>query len=517
MWLVMNAVVLITTYSLVGLVAVWGALGGGHWFLRIAAVQLFLAFWLAAPDYSFWVAFFVQSAIVIVSLLSIRRLTGSRFSLNAAPQDAAVDQAPTFSLKDLFLLMLVLGGVLTVLARAWTTMQLQWLSAAAPGTAFAVITLMGVWAASTNRIWARLALLIVFFPGCMVAAWLWLARSARGRIGQVASIAGLLLIAAPPVAFYVWLVEPQFISLAAPPDENGMDDLLRAAEMVARPAIDVNALSGEPLRAYIAQNHRVLELARAALARPCQMTMPTDGTPLTDLNFERTQNLRQLGRVLAAAARNHLEAGDLHDAAEDYFQVVRLGDAMMHGGVMLHATIGVAIQGPGLEGLRQLLPQLDSAACQDLDSRLAKLDAEQEEFDEIAWREWQYAKKTTPWNVRWTLLQVPQLWDQSRQAAELAFRRGVAWRRLLRTHVALRRFWLAQGRRPETLEELVPRFLAALPLDPFSGRNFLYRRLADGYRLYSVGENGIDDGGEPARPATAANPAQGDLMLDDPL
>jgi hypothetical protein len=437
--------------------------------------------------------------------------------LNVARQDAAVDQTPTFSLKDLFLLMLVLGGVLSVLARAWTAMQSQWLSAVAPGTAFAVFTLMGVWAASASRMWARLTLLVVFFPGCVIAAWLWLARSARGRIGRVATIAGLLLIAAPPVAFYAWLVEPQLISLAAPPDENGMDDLLRAGEMVAKPAVDISALSHEALLRYLEHSKSALALARTALARPCQMTMPTDGTPLTDLNFERTQNLRQLGRVLAAAGRNHLESGDLHGAAHDYFQVVRLGDAMMHGGAMLHATIGVAIQGAGLEGLRQLLPQLDSAARQDLDARLAKLDAEQEEFDEIAAREWQYAKMTTPWNVRWTLLQVPQLWDQSRLAAELAFNRGMAWRRLLRTHLALRRFWLAENKYPESLEELVPHYLGELPFDPFSGSSLIYRRLPEGYRLYSVGENRIDDGGEPARPTTTAGPAQADLMLDDPL
>ena len=52
-WQLITFAVLITTYSLVGLVAVWGACGRGHWFVRIAAVQLFLAVWLARPMRSF--------------------------------------------------------------------------------------------------------------------------------------------------------------------------------------------------------------------------------------------------------------------------------------------------------------------------------------------------------------------------------------------------------------------------------------------------------------------------------
>lgn len=49
---------------------------------------------------------------------------------------------------------------------------------------------------------------------------------------------------------------------------------------------------------------------------------------------------------------------------------------------------------------------------------------------------------------------------------------------------------------PERLDELVPRYLAGTPIDPFSGRPFIYERRGDGYLLYSVGSNGVDDGGD---------------------
>jgi hypothetical protein len=57
------------------------------------------------------------------------------------------------------------------------------------------------------------------------------------------------------------------------------------------------------------------------------------------------------------------------------------------------------------------------------------------------------------------------------------------------------RYRLRHGRWPETLEALVPDFLREVGLDPFDGRPLKCRRLADGFVIYAVGPDGIDDGG----------------------
>ncbi len=49
---------------------------------------------------------------------------------------------------------------------------------------------------------------------------------------------------------------------------------------------------------------------------------------------------------------------------------------------------------------------------------------------------------------------------------------------------------------PETLAALVPKYLAAVPLDPFSDKPFVYERRGEGYLLASVGHNGVYDGGD---------------------
>jgi len=69
---------------------------------------------------------------------------------------------------------------------------------------------------------------------------------------------------------------------------------------------------------------------------------------------------------------------------------------------------------------------------------------------------------------------------------------------LARVACALERHRLAKGRYPETLAELAPNFISRLPVDPVNGGPLKYRLIDQNhYVLYSVGEDGVDDGGKP--------------------
>ncbi|MBL8762053.1 MAG: hypothetical protein JNL50_12205 [Phycisphaerae bacterium] len=66
--------------------------------------------------------------------------------------------------------------------------------------------------------------------------------------------------------------------------------------------------------------------------------------------------------------------------------------------------------------------------------------------------------------------------------------------------IALERCRLARGRYPEKLDELVPEFLPGVPEDPYFEKGFVYERGDDPaakgtYTLYSVGDDGEDNGG----------------------
>ncbi len=60
---------------------------------------------------------------------------------------------------------------------------------------------------------------------------------------------------------------------------------------------------------------------------------------------------------------------------------------------------------------------------------------------------------------------------------------------------ALAEYRARQGSYPAKLADLVPKYVAAVPKDIFSGGELHYTLQGDGYLLYSVGPNGKDDGG----------------------
>jgi hypothetical protein len=71
-----------------------------------------------------------------------------------------------------------------------------------------------------------------------------------------------------------------------------------------------------------------------------------------------------------------------------------------------------------------------------------------------------------------------------------------AWMELAAAALAVERYRLARGSLPESLGQLVPGYLAATPVDPFDGLALRFKRTDRGFILYSVGEDGKDDGGK---------------------
>jgi hypothetical protein len=68
--------------------------------------------------------------------------------------------------------------------------------------------------------------------------------------------------------------------------------------------------------------------------------------------------------------------------------------------------------------------------------------------------------------------------------------------RATRVVLAIAMFKRAEGRLPQTLDELVPKYLDKVPDDPFDGKQMKYRVKADGtWVVYSVSRDKKDDGG----------------------
>jgi hypothetical protein len=76
--------------------------------------------------------------------------------------------------------------------------------------------------------------------------------------------------------------------------------------------------------------------------------------------------------------------------------------------------------------------------------------------------------------------------------------RFAATQSLVPVAFALAAYRADRGEYPADLAALVPKYVPAVSEDIFSGKPLHYKREGPGYVLYSVGQNGIDDGGRAA-------------------
>ncbi len=103
------------------------------------------------------------------------------------------------------------------------------------------------------------------------------------------------------------------------------------------------------------------------------------------------------------------------------------------------------------------------------------------------------AKPMTSYRYLFSAIYVPNCIPAARACV-----RSETQRRLTITAIALERFRLRHGKLPAGLDALVPQLLSAVPIDPMRAKPLRYRINTDGgFTLYSVGEDGRDDGGDP--------------------
>ncbi|GAB4385128.1 MAG: hypothetical protein Kow0022_09870 [Phycisphaerales bacterium] len=148
-----------------------------------------------------------------------------------------------------------------------------------------------------------------------------------------------------------------------------------------------------------------------------------------------------------------------------------------------------------LEEYDRLMDRMEQAAAARPWNRgdaIAAFDEEVERLRSEPWRRRRYS-------LIWLLM--PSMGNVVRQADLADARRDAAI-----TILALARHRADRGHYPQTLAELVPDYLPALPLDPVDGQVMRYRPTESGCVLYSLGYDADDDFGRPPREPAMALP-----------
>jgi hypothetical protein len=339
----------------------------------------------------------------------------------------------------------------------------------------------------------------------------------RPKLWQILVGLGVIALALLTLVLVSVLRSPPSEESRPLPNPNGYDDILKATAQVTPidvPGRAIDELTLEELQAAVESNQAALRLARAALGRECRVPVEYSQAYLTS-HMPELGGVKRLAQAFRAEGRLAEKENRAGEAARSYLDAIRLGHAVAQGGFMIDRLVGIAMEAIGMMPLQRLADRLDVKNCREFVVALEKVESGRESWETVLRRERVFARRTAGWRY---VVFAPVLKRMLRPAEDTGYRRlqsRDAHLRLLMLELAIRCQQLEKGSPPQSLGELVPSQLKAVPLDPFSNKPFIYRLEGTGFKLYSVGPDGKDDGGVSIVKSSAEVP-QGDVLLNSP-
>jgi hypothetical protein len=169
---------------------------------------------------------------------------------------------------------------------------------------------------------------------------------------------------------------------------------------------------------------------------------------------------------------------------------------LQRGGTVVESLIGVAVQGLANQRLIENRGEFSPEQSQRIIAAWDRALAEAESAQAIINRDCAMAERAYGWAARLANIVDWAGFPDMYSAFQEADLRRQATARLLQTDQAIRLYQGDHGRPPARLDELVPSYLSALPLDPYSSQPLIYRTKGHEFILYSIGHDRIDDGGK---------------------
>jgi hypothetical protein len=322
-------------------------------------------------------------------------------------------------------------------------------------------------------------------------------------------VAFLVILALGTLAFVV--LKPAPPARLPLPNPNGYDDFIKASGMVTQDVGNFSDLDHESLRELVSTNAEVLRLLRVGLTRRCLMPLDSALTN-SGVMLGGLTGMKRLVQLLAAEGRLAGMENRPADAARSYTDAIHFGNEISRGGMLITRLVGIACEAIGCGQLAKVVPKLDAKDCRAAVGELEKVDSERVAWSEVLRNERYYAGHVM--NNRFNPIIFVGAWVQTwqtRHKAEVRHKTIVAHERLVMAELALRCYQSEQGRAPGQLSELIPNLVSKIPQDPFSGQPLIYKPHGTNWLLYSVGPDGVDDGGKPAGGGLSA---KGDLFFD---
>jgi len=348
------------------------------------------------------------------------------------------------------------------------------------------------------------------------------------------------------------------IALPVPvmPRPNGYDYFVRAGQAetgykeVAQalgeqlPGLPRYNIAPSPIdaTALLARNAQALRLAHEGLGYAC--LHPAERDPSSSHAQDETVPQRHVARLLVLEGAVKANHGDWFAAANSYLDAIQMGENEEHGGDLVICLAGIVYEDIGRESLWETFDHLDAAQARAVADRLqAIIDGDPDYSAAMTQQKWadlaglrKASPPTEPLFVfvvfnngvreRNYLAFMDQFAAQGKlpyaqrnqspplphdllnrktlpimvpvyQGAAYNFARRDCANALLLTAAALRAYKAEHQLYPPSLDQLIPAYLKSVPPDPFGTGPLKYRLSGGSYLLYSIGPDGLDDGGKP--------------------
>jgi hypothetical protein len=362
-----------------------------------------------------------------------------------------------------------------------------------------------------RRVW----LIAISFLVLAAAGWLlWMgifprhSRTADERLAEIEAARAIPDSENAATVYNELLQDPNATSLA-----DGQPDSL-VTEIYGRALHEPWFSNNHPeLAAWVRKYQSVIDrLLKAMPFDKCRFRLVIDVADTT--HGDRVRSMRRWGFLLAVAANNDIAEGRIDDATTKWQCLLRMEDHLRQqpdifdqllanhlGELALQSLVRFITTGNHAERHLQKmaalpLPMRDHWAEYDREARVTDALIVQRVAEQIdllsslrhpieAFRLFRVTRAVN------SLAD-----DQSRfDTVGDLYRRNIATARGIRILVALRRYKDTNGRWPARLQEIQTRLPEEALTDPCNKGSFVYRLTPDGFRLYSRGQNNVDEEG----------------------
>jgi hypothetical protein len=282
----------------------------------------------------------------------------------------------------------------------------------------------------------------------------------------------------------------------------------------------VTATQSEP---FVAANRGALNAAREALRSRCSIPLKYEES-YRDECGENWESLRRLTRAFALELAQTHAQGRMGEAAKIGLDILELANVLQRGGVIVDFLVGGGCRLVALDQLRRMRFQLEDGDRAMLIRELPRLDADRDLFADVLERDRKWDTWVASLNLPNEPLDMSQYEMDPKECGGMSRedqrellrclqatveapeeirharfadsgRFDTALLRLLVIDLALRSYRAANRSFPGELGSLIPEYLGAIPLDPFTEGGFYYQKqFTDRFVLYSTGPGRVNHG-----------------------